>query len=48
METDSDWAAKIRRGRYIGDFRNWEKHADYQKGFDRLLRDLKQSRSGTA
>ena len=44
METNSDWAAKIRRTRHIGDFTNWETHADYQKAFERLLRDLKQSR----
>jgi len=35
------WAANIRRTRHIGDFRNWKKHNDYQRAFNRLLRDLK-------
>lgn len=25
----------------VGDFRRWKSHDDYQKAFDRLLRDLK-------
>lgn len=41
METDKAWAAKIRRTRNIGDFRNWETHDDFQESFNRLLRDLK-------
>ena len=48
MKTDSDWAAKIRRTRHIGDFCNRETHTDYQKAFDRLLRDLKQIRAEEA
>ena len=42
METDTDWAAKIRRTRHIGDFTNWKDHDAYQEAFDRLMRDLKQ------
>ena len=42
MQTDKDWAAKIRRTRNIGDFRNWKDHDAYQKAFERLIRDLKQ------
>jgi len=37
------WAVKLRDQRNIGDFRLWKKPADYQKSFDRLLRDLKAS-----
>lgn len=42
MKTDQAWAADIRRQRHIGDFSNWKDHDAYKKGFDRLLRDLKQ------
>ncbi len=41
METDEAWAADIRRTRHIGDFSEWKNHDSYQKGFARLLRDLK-------
>jgi hypothetical protein len=41
METDQAWAASLRRTRHIGDFRAWKDHDEYQKSFDRLLRDLK-------
>jgi hypothetical protein len=41
METDEAWAADIRRRRHIGDFSEWKNHDSYQKGFARLLRDLK-------
>jgi hypothetical protein len=40
MDTDTAWAAHIRQGRHIGDFRGWKEHDAYQKGFARLLRDL--------
>ncbi len=40
------WPADIRRTRHIGDFRKWKNHDDYQKAFDRLLRDLKTSTYG--
>jgi hypothetical protein len=45
MSTGEPWAVKLRDGRNIGDFRQWKKPAEYQKAFDRLLRDLKASRS---
>jgi uncharacterized protein YjbI with pentapeptide repeats len=41
METDEAWAADIRRTRHIGDFREWKNHDEYQKAFERLVRDLK-------
>lgn len=41
LETDRAWAAKIRRTRNIGDFRDWKKHNSYNRAFKRLLRDLK-------
>ena len=41
METDQAWAASLRRARHIGDFRAWKDHDQYQKSFERLLRDLK-------
>jgi hypothetical protein len=41
METYEPWAAKLRDGRNIGDFRDWENPDSYQKAFERLLRDLK-------
>jgi hypothetical protein len=41
METDQAWAASLRRARHIGDFRAWKDHDEYQKSFERLLRDLK-------
>lgn len=41
MDTTEQWADDIRRERHIGDFRNWQNHDDFKKGFERLLRDLK-------
>jgi hypothetical protein len=41
MVTDQAWAASLRRTRHIGDFRAWKDHDQYQKSFERLLRDLK-------
>jgi hypothetical protein len=41
MDTTAVWAASIRRTRHIGDFTRWKDHDSYQKGFERLLRDLK-------
>ena len=41
METDQAWAASLRRTRHLGDFRAWKDHDQYQKSFERLLRDLK-------
>jgi hypothetical protein len=41
MDTDTAWAASMRRQRHIGDFSKWKDHDSYQKAFDRLLKDLK-------
>ena len=41
METDQALAASLRRTRHIGDFLAWKDHDQYQKSFERLLRDLK-------
>ena len=35
------WAENLRNVRRIGDFRRWKDHDAYQKGLDRLLRDLR-------
>ena len=43
ISTGEPWAMKLRDQRNIGDFRQWEKPAEYQKSLDRLLRDLKAS-----
>jgi hypothetical protein len=37
------WAADLQRQRHIGNFQGWKNHNDYQKAFERLLRDLKAS-----
>jgi len=44
METQQAWASDIRRTRHIGDFRNWNDNASYQRALDRLLRDLETER----
>jgi hypothetical protein len=41
VSTTEPWAVKLRDQRNIGDFRQWNKPAEYQKSLDRLLRDLK-------
>jgi hypothetical protein len=41
LKTDQAWAAKIRRTRHIGEFRDWKNHDSYEQGLERLLRDLK-------
>jgi hypothetical protein len=41
FDSPFDWATEIRRERNIGDFTRWKSHDDYEKAFDRLLRDLK-------
>ena len=46
METDVDWAYRIRQTRHIGDFIKWKDHDTYQKASDRLLRDLKTASKG--
>lgn len=40
-DSNEAWAAKIRRERHIGDFRQWKDHDDYMGAFGQLLRDLK-------
>ena len=40
MDSKTGWAADIRRSRHIGNFCNWKNHDEYQKGLERLLRDL--------
>jgi len=40
MRTDAAWAGDIRRIRFIGDFREWQDDAVYQRALQRLLRDL--------
>ena len=48
MEMEGGWAALIRNTRNIGDFRRWKEHDEYQKAFDRLLRDLKDEQAQRA
>ena len=40
MNSAMAWAEKIRTGRHIGDFQQWQNEATYKKAFKRLLRDL--------
>jgi uncharacterized protein YjbI with pentapeptide repeats len=40
MSTDKAWAAKLRRQRNIGDFRNWKDHDKYMSSLERVLHDL--------
>jgi uncharacterized protein YjbI with pentapeptide repeats len=42
MDTGEAWAVKLRDQRNIGDFRRWKDHDRYRRGFERVLRDLKQ------
>lgn len=41
LESDSGWAADIRRTRNVGDFRSWHNPRDYAESLQRLLRDLR-------
>jgi len=41
MSLKTGWAAKIRRERHIGDFREWMNSQKYEEALQRLLRDLK-------
>jgi uncharacterized protein YjbI with pentapeptide repeats len=41
MEVEGGWPALIRNTRHIGNFTLWKQHDNYQKAFERLLRDLK-------
>jgi hypothetical protein len=40
MTTTTSWAAMLRRERHIGDFTMWRDYDHYQKGLQRLIRDL--------
>src|SRR6266699_2021598 len=40
-QEQAQWVALMRRKRHIGDFTRWKRHDDYQRAFERLLRDLK-------
>lgn len=40
IESTDAWAKHIQRTRHIGNFAEWKDHDQYQKTFDRLLRDL--------
>jgi hypothetical protein len=42
MEARAGWTYLVKNTRHIGDFRRWKEHDEYQKSFQRLLRDLKQ------
>ena len=46
MKTDKAWASTIRRTRHIGDLTNWKNPGAFQKGLERLLRDLKTEKTG--
>jgi hypothetical protein len=41
LEAKEAWAEKIGRDRHIGDFRNWRNEHAYNKGLERILRDLR-------
>jgi hypothetical protein len=43
LKIENGWPADIRRTRNIGDFLRWKSHDEYQKSFERLLRDLQAS-----
>jgi hypothetical protein len=43
METNTAWAADVRRTRHIGNFTNWKDHDAYKKAFERLIRDLQEA-----
>lgn len=41
MESQTGWAADIRRSRHIGDFTCWKDHEAFRRAFDRVVRDLR-------
>ncbi len=41
MEVKGGWPAAVRRNRHMGDFSDWKNHDSYKKGFERLMRDLR-------
>ncbi len=40
FDCTDQWAYDIQHERHIGDFSHWKDHDEYQKAFNRLLRDL--------
>jgi len=46
FDIDAGWATDVQT-RHIGDFANWKDHDSFQKAFERLLRDLKQTELGS-
>ncbi len=45
METDEGWARKLRQQCHISDFTRWNDRDEYQKAFERLLRNLEAGQS---
>jgi uncharacterized protein YjbI with pentapeptide repeats len=41
MQTNKDWAVRLRATRHIGDFTSWRDEAAYQQAFSTLLQHLK-------
>ena len=41
MQINAGWPAYLKHARHIGDFTHWKEYDSYQKGFNRLLRDLR-------
>jgi len=46
MQTSEAWARLLRGQRNIGDFSRWKEHDNYQKSFERLMRDLRVESGG--
>lgn len=47
-DVSTGWAATIRRSRHIGDFRKWQEPANFDKAFQRVLRDLRADNSSSS
>jgi hypothetical protein len=45
MQTSEGWARLLRGQRNIGDFTGWKQPDSYQRGFERLMRDLRVERT---
>ncbi len=48
LQTNQDWAARLRETRHIGDFTGWQNDDAYQETFSTLLRHLKVAKPPTA
>ena len=46
MQTSEGWARLLRGQRNIGDFTRWKEQDSYQRGFERLMRDLRVEKPG--